>query len=558
MTLPDWSTACPDWERRIADGRSLIPFAPLFPAEAAAALDVFNALRIKDLPGAPTMGEASRPWVQDFVGSIFGAYDPDSGRRLLTEWFMLISKKNAKSTTAAGIMLTALIRNWREEAEFLIVAPTKEVADNSYSPARDMVKLDDELRDLMHVQDNWRTITHRVTGASLKVVAADSDTVSGKKAGGVLVDELWLFGKKAGAENMLREATGGLASRPEGFVIYLSTQSDEQPAGVFAQKLQYARSVRDGRVADRKFVPVLYEFPKAMLDAGKHLQPENFRVTNPNLGASVDEEFLRRELAKAQEVGAESLRGFLSKHLNVEIGVALAGDRWPGAEFWMRQGRPGGLSLDDILERSDAVEVGIDGGGLDDLLGLAVVGRDRDTHDWLCWVRAWAHPSVLERRKEIAPRLRDFAKQGDLVLVAQVGQDVDQVADIVAQIDATGLLDQIGVDAHGIGGILDAIEQRGIDPGKTIAIPQGWRLTGAIKTVERMLAGGRMWHSGAPLMDWCVGNAKCEPRGNAVLITKQASGTAKIDPLMALFNAASLLALNPAPIGVHDGTLTLV
>ena len=36
---------------------------------------------------------------------------------------------------------------------------------------------------------------------------------------------------------------------------------------------------------------------------------------------------------------------------------------------------------------------------------------------------------------------------------------------------------------------------------------------------------------------------------NAITITKQASGTAKIDPLMALFNAVSLMALNPAGAG---------
>lgn len=541
-----WTTALPDWERRIRARESLIPCPPLFPDEAAAALEVISQLRVVDMPGSPTFGEVAKPWLHDFVASVFGAYDPESGRRLIREWFLLISKKNTKSTTAGFVMLTFLILNWRQAGEFGILAPTVEVANNAFKPAADAIKADEELSALLHVQDHIRTITHRVTKATLQVVAADSETVAGKKWIVTLVDELWLFGKKANAEDMLREATGGLASRPEGCVIWASTQSNEPPAGVFRQKLQYARGVRDGRIKDPQFCPVLYEFPEAMLRAKEHRQPENFYVTNPNMGASVDESFLVREFAKSEEAGEESVRGFLAKHLNVEIGLALRADRWRGADYWEAAGDRS-LDLESLLEQCDVVEIGIDGGGLDDLLGLAVQGRHRETGQWLHWAKAWAHRSVLELRKSEAPLLLDLQKDGDLVLVEEVGQDVEEVADVVEQCDASGLLDKIGCDPAGIGAIVDGITARGIDMDRIVGISQGWRLAGAIKTVERRLAEGKFTHGGSRLMAWCVGNARIEPRANSVLITKQASGTGKIDPLMATFNATELLSRNPQP-----------
>lgn len=546
MNNPTWSTACPDWESRIINKKSLIPFTPLFPDEAKAGLEVFNSLKVVDVIGSPTIGEISRPWVQDFMEAIFGSYNPYTGERLITEIELLISKKNSKSTIAGLLMLTLLIRNWRKSAEFLILSPTKEIADNSFKPIKDAIKADEELDAIFHIQEHIRTITHRNTGAQLKVVAADSDTVGGKKAVVILIDELWLFGKKANAESMFREATGGLASFPEGMVIYLTTQSDEPPAGVFKKRLNYARNVRDGKIIDNKFLPVLYEFPKEFIDRGDHKKPEYFYITNPNIGASVSPEHLERELNKAIEDGQDTLNEFFAKHLNVEIGLNLRSDRWAGADFWLQQ-EDGTITLKEIIKRSEVVEVGLDGGGLDDLLGMNVLGRDKNTKQWLSWSRAWAHEIVLERRKSEASKLRDFEKCGNLTIVERVGEDTFEAAEIILEIYKANLLDKIGVDPAEMGSILEKIVDAGIPQDLIIGISQGWRLGGAIKTAERKLAEGMLVHAKQPLMNWCVGNAKVEPKGNAILITKQASGRAKIDPLMALFNTVSLMSTNPEP-----------
>lgn len=552
MTGAAWTTACPDWERRIVAGESLLPLPPLFTDEAAAALAVFDELIVADAPGSPRLGDICRPWIREWVASLFGAYDADIGRRLITEYLLLVSKKNAKSTLAAGVMMTALIRNWRDSAEFLILAPTIEVANNSFYPARDMVRKSEELSDLFQVQDHLRTITHRGNAATLKVVAAENETAAGKKATGIFVDELWLFGKRPNAENMLREATGGMASRPEGFVIYGSTMSDEPPAGVFKQKLQYARGVRDGRIDDPRFLPLLYEFPEAMLDAKEHRNPKNFYITNPNLGASVDREYLEREARKAEEAGEESYRGFASKHLNVEIGLALRSDRWAGADFWQACAVES-LTLEQLLARSEVVVAGIDGGGLDDLLALVLLGRDATTRKWLAWGHAWAHEVALERRKSEAPRLRDLERAGDLTVYREPGDDIAGLVAYVMQAEESGLLERIGADPYGIGSIPEALEEAGIEEERIVGINQGWKLVGAIKTAERKLADLALEHGGQPLMAWAVGNAKVEPRGNAVSVTKQASGTAKIDPLIALLNAVSLMSLNPESAGsVYD------
>lgn len=552
----EWSTACLDWERRILAGESLIALPPLFPEEAKRALTTFGDLRIRDLPGRPTIRETARPWMMDFAASIFGAYDPVAERQLIREYLLLVSKKNGKSTIAAGIMMTALILNPRESAEFLILAPTKEVADNSFDPAADMAEsCNDELKEagqepLFRVYRREKRIVHLGTRAELKVIAADTDTVTGTKATVVLVDELWVFGKRGGAMSMLREAAGGLASRPEGYVIYLSTMADSAPAGVFKSKLDEARKVRDGEVNNPRFLPVIYEFPERMLRDKSYRDPDWFFVTNPNLGASVDRIELVEKFHEAERDGEASLRDFEAKRLNVPIVVGLTDDTWAGAQYWDR-GVESGLALDALLACCEVVIMATDGGGLDDLFGVAVLGREKETRRWLLWSHAFVSPEGMERRKANASIYADFIRDGDLTVVNGLPDDVAEIVAIAERIKDAGLLAMFGVDPAGLGGLVEGLAEIEIteDNGLLKGVPQGIRLMNAAKTVERKLVDGTFKHGGSRMMAWCAGNAKVRQTSTAMMIERAASGFGKIDPLMAAFDAAALMSLNPEAMG---------
>jgi phage terminase large subunit-like protein len=58
------------------------------------------------------------------------------------------------------------------------------------------------------------------------------------------------------------------------------------------------------------------------------------------------------------------------------------------------------------------------------------------------------------------------------------------------------------------------------------SIQSGLEVIRRDQTAERKLADRTLIYGGQALMAWAVSNARVEPKGNAIVITKQASGTA--------------------------------
>lgn len=548
-----WTFAVPDWRERIEAGKSLLPTLPIDQAEYERATAIFDKLRLPDVVGKPALKDAGGEWFRQIVGTVLGSVDKDTGERQVPELFLLAPKKSSKTSNGAAFMITGLLLNERPRAEFLMVAPSLAIAHLAFTQAIGMIEADETgfLRRRMHVQEHLRKITDRRTKASLAIKTFDASILTGIKPAGVLLDELHEIAKSAAAERIIGQIRGGMIAVPEAFFAMITTQSDQPPRGAFAAELNNARGIRDGRTGGRT-LSVLYEFPERFIN-DKTVPPiwwdsKYWWMVTPNLGKSVTLAKLEETLDRAQRDGPHEVIRWASQHLNIEIGLALGSNRWAGAEFWQK-GMDRSITLDALLDRCEAVVPGIDGGGLDDLFGLTLIGRDRETKDWLSWSHAWCHKGVLERRKSIASQLLEFQARGELTIVDDELGDVSAIVEIVADVKARGLLAGVAVDPAGLGEFVDALAEIGVTVETKLlwGAPQGFALMNAIKTTERKLASGTFRHAASKLMAWCVGNLKIEPTATAIRATKQNAGDAKIDPVMALFNAAWLMATNPQP-----------
>lgn len=544
--------ACPDWWDRIQASQTPMADVPLNPEKAAKAMAFFNRLRLPDVPGTPALADACGDWFRDILCAFLASEDPDTKKRLVWELLCMVPKKNSKTTYVAALGLTALFMEEAPNRQMLIVAPSQNISERCFDQAQGMIRIDPRLDVIFKVQDHLKCITRRKTGTKLDVKTFDTSIVTGEIPILTIIDELHELGKKAKAAAVMQQIRGGGITMQGGQVLMITTQSDEQPAGIWKTELDKARKIRDGvGGASPILLPVLYEFPADLQRSQDFWRSrKNWRYVLPNIGRSIDPQRLADDYDNNGRVNKEAEKIWLSQHLNIEIGVGLTDDAWRGGDYWEDRADKT-LTLDELMRRSEVAVMGTDGGGLDDLFGVCVIGREKITRRWLVWCHAYAHPSVIETRKEIASNLRDFEAEGSLTF-CEVSEYIDQIADIAARLRDAGLFpekDAIGSDPNNIAAFIDALAERKIVDEMFRRIRQGTALSPAIWGLEHKLSNDTLSHDGSTLMNWVIGNVKIEVNGNGNLATKQAAGRAKIDPYIAMLCAAILMSWNPEATG---------
>lgn len=527
LSLPP--TACVDWAERLQ--RGAYPMAterlPMLTPAAERFSRTFARLVVPDLDGQPFAGDTpTQKWLDAVARALFGGTE-------IREALVLIGKKNAKTSGGALMFLTAFLLNKVGGQRFTILAPTVGVATLAFEQIANSLEADPELHAKVRIRRHVREIDHLNTNSMIMVKPSSLAAVTGLK-GYVLVDELHLWGQMSQGQRLRQQLRGALAVNPQAKALYVTTQSDEPPEGLFATMLAYARGIRDGRIVDPSFLPVTFE-------PWKGCEPWHDESVWPALLPAyphvADRAFYRAAIAEANAGSLSMQAEAKSQFFNVQIGQSDTADQWTLAAKYAGLCAP--FDLDEVIEESERVAVGIDLGGADDLTSFVALGVGYDGL-WRTWTRSWLTPAGWQRNVRNQARFQGWVDKGDLVRV-EPGGDVEQAVGLCEQVRDSGKLTGVGVDPAGAADLADALEATGFVMEKDLhGVGQSaFRLAPAVRTLDRRAERGTVLFADQALMAWALRNVVVKQKGNAPSIDKQYA-LDKIDPVMALLDAVTI------------------
>jgi phage terminase large subunit-like protein len=235
----------------------------------------------KDSIAGPTgMPLVLRPWQRHVLGRVF-ARTPD-GKRRHRRAMVGVARKNGKSEFAAALALYGLLAEG-DGAEVYSAANDKDQAKLVFTPARRMVEMDPELRDLCKLYRD--AIECPATGSVYRALSSESYTKEGLSPTLVIYDEL-----HAAPDRELYDVLSlAMGARPDPLMLIVTTagvRADRFGKDTIAYTLyQLGRRIASGETRDPTYYMAWWEprDPNAALD-----DPRSWAQANPSLGDILD------------------------------------------------------------------------------------------------------------------------------------------------------------------------------------------------------------------------------------------------------------------------------
>lgn len=276
----------------------------------------------ENMKGEPLLGTpfSLQPWQVFVVYNLLGFYYKGTDERRYKEAFIMVGRKNGKTSFIAGLALGVSILQRRSGSKCYIVANVLKQALEAFNFLLFSVRykgLDEKFT--IHNNTYDHSIAYTFTGAdgqpagslNITALASNPDSQDSFNCNFAIADEVAAY-KKPAQYNRFKEAMKAYRNK---LMVGITTAGDDMNSFGY-RRMDYAIKVATGIVKDDTFFALV-----ARADQGKggdvdYLSPVQHEKANLSYGITVSPEDLMQEAYQAQN-DPQQRKDFLSRSLNI-------------------------------------------------------------------------------------------------------------------------------------------------------------------------------------------------------------------------------------------------
>jgi phage terminase large subunit-like protein len=505
-----------------------------------------------DWEGLPVKFEL---WQRFLFEQIYGWIRRDTGTRRFNRFYLQVAKKNGKSTMCAVLSLYHLFADDRVKTPKVFTAANNEdQAKICVNMAGRIVEASPDLYD--YVDDgnvklstygiNITEVIHKEKNGFIKAFSKESGDKKAKTAGGKhgvnaslgLVDE---FGMSAdyGASGSIETS---MASRSEWLMAFFTTAGFNMNGPCYTELRAQGIEVLEGAAKIDNYLPMIFEIDPPVKPDGKKGEitakwlldhPEVWRQPNPNLGISVNKEFLKSQVERAilrrGEVEVEC------KTLNFDLWCEAA-EVWIPQEIWSRNSH--GIDEKELLGKHCFGGIDLASAQAFNAVALYFPNVRPGINAVKLWF--WIPSNKVKENKE----KKDYTEWVERGLIDTTPGDIIDFEYIYQKIKEKFPLYQHVSTAYDRFLMSHGLIQRCITDGLEMhEIGQGFAsISTPTKEWERLLTAGEIEHFNNPVLEWMNKNTSIIRDANRNIKIQQIDGEKghlRIDGIAACINAVA-------------------
>ena len=335
----------------------------------------------EDMHGEPLLGKPFllEPWQVFVITNLFGFYHKGTDLRRFQEAFIMIARKNGKTSFIAALAFAVGILQRRSGSKIYIVANALKQAMEAFGFLKFNIKhkgLDDDFRILDNsfnhsIERNFLGGDGEVEGTlSIHALASNPDSQDSFNCNFAIADEVAAY-KKPAQYNRFKEAMKAYRNK---MIVGITTAGDNANSFGY-RRMEYGLKVVNGTVKDDALFVLIARADQSENGDVDYTNPEQHEKANLSYNVTVSAEELLRDSIDAQN-DPQQRKDFLSRSLNIYTTAIKA---YFDIDEFRRSDEKYSWTIKDLAKLPIQWYGGADLSRMHDLTAAALVGSYKDT-----------------------------------------------------------------------------------------------------------------------------------------------------------------------------------